>query len=331
MEQDPETSLADVIQVPEDDQQVVEEDPIPNFLIEMNRFRSKIPVACQEVFDLVKESYKESMISFDTLNKEILMQDIQAKYAVNLYFKERIIGELNIPHFEFDDQLNEIFCSRWGEKMYQAMATDPKAGKDVVDAFREEENLGMVAAYCMPKVGKLVKGFESDLIKLFLLEEVFRKESSQIEEMADPHTVFCYSGIKPQKNGSFLDHRYISCYFYVDLDQTARIKGFMIVLFDRSAVLMRDAMLKLVKEQNAKEKRDHLESLSVRMRRIKSSAYMEKMQKYSSLYQSSARYDEKVIQRLFVEMDLDGDGFVGREDLWNYCQAKKVPIKKEVV
>lgn len=330
MENEPEPSLVYPMPVP-DNSQEIEDDPLPNLIEEMNRFRSRVPIACQELFNRIKESYKESFIDFPALNKEVMAEDIQAKYSLNLYFKERIIGELSIPHFEFDDDLNELFCRRWGQKIYQAFEKSQEEAQKMVEEYRENEGLNMVAAYCLPNVTKLGKGFETELIQLFLLEEVFRKTNGNIEELAQPHTFFIYSGNRKEKPGSFLDHRYVSTYFYIDLKEDGRIAGLMIILFDRSSIFIKQKMKKQAKQKAEEEKKLSQSQLSVRIRKTQSSSYLERMKKYENIYEGSQRYDEKVIQRLFVEMDIDNDGFVGREDLWKFCQSKKVLIPKEVL
>jgi hypothetical protein len=330
MDYDPETSLVKTLAVP-DYEQNLDEDPVPNLLEEMNRFRSKIPIACQQLFDRIKESYKENYIDFPILDKDVAAEDIQAKYSINLYFKERIIGELSIPHFEFDDDLNEMFCRNWGPKIYNSMKAGALEGQKVIDEYRAQEDFNMVGAYCLPNATKLGKGYESEIINLLLLEEVFNKTNVNIELLADPHTIFYYSGARKQKQGSFLDHRYVSSYFYIDMQENGRVAGMLILLFDRSVILIKQ---KLAKQARLKAEEEHglaQSQLSVRLKKSQSNSYVEKLKKYEGIYEGSPRYDEKVIQRLFIDMDADNDGFVGREDLWQYCKAKKILISREVI
>lgn len=329
MEQDPEKSVGNLVQPPDLSQEVID-DPLPSLIEQINRFRSKIPEACQELFDKVKDSYQVNFIDFNTLGKEVSPTDIQVKYIANLYLKERVVGQLYIPHLEFDDDINEKFSSTLGSHLCSCMNTSDADGQSAFDSFRKESGYSMAACYYLPNVTKIAKGFEKELVQLFLLEEIIMKEGGDLGALMEPQTKFFYSGSSKQKPGSLMDHRYSSCFVHIELEveanSSARVKGILIVLIDKSVVEMKAIAIKNEKlaqnNQTIKPKQE---------RYVHTTGYLERMKKYQNLYSSKPKYDEKVLHQLFLRLDIDGDGMVGKDDLWNFCRMHKVIIKKEVV
>ena len=327
MEQDPETSVGNLMPAADYTQEILE-DPVPIFIDQLNRYLSKIPEACQELFDIVKESYQESFIEFRSIGKEISCTDIHVKYIANLYLKERIVGELFIPHLEYDDDINQKFSTSMAHRICSSVDQSDAEGQKCLDSLRTEAGLGMIACYYLPNVTKISKGFEKEVINLCLLEEIIMKESTDPAALFELQTKFLYSGEPKQKSGSFMDHRYLSCFLYIDMAEEenapAKIKGILIMLIDKSVVKMKAEAIqaeKLAKQQTVpKEKTERLK---------KALPYLEKMKKYENLYQSSSKYDEKVLYRLFLKMDIDGDGRLGKDDLWKFCQGNKILISKE--
>jgi hypothetical protein len=328
MEQDPEKSVGNIVQPPDLSQEVLD-DPLPCIIEQINRFRSKIPEACQELFDKVKESYQVNFIDFNTLGKEVYPTDIQVKYMANLYLKERVVGQLYIPHLEFDDDINEKFSSTLGSHLCSCMNASDADGQAAFDLFREEAGYSMCAGYYLPNVTKIAKGFEKELVQLFLLEEIIMKEGKDLGALMEPQTKFFYSGTSKQKSGSLMDHRYLSCFLHIELEvgenSSARVKGILIILIDKSVVEMKAMAIK-----NEKIALNNQTSKTKQERYVHTSGYLERMKKYENLYSSKPKYDEKVLHQLFLRLDIDGDGMLGKEDLWNFCQKHKIIIKKEV-
>jgi hypothetical protein len=329
MEQDLERSEGNLVQPPDLSQEITD-DPLPSIIEQINRFRSKIPEACQELFDKVKDSYQESFIEFHTLGKEVSPAEIQVKYIANLYLKERVVGQLYIPHLEFDDDINEKFSNSVGANLCASLNTSDDEGQKALDNFRQQAEYSMAACYYFPQVTKIAKGFEKEIIQMFLLEEIIMKEGADLGALMEPQTKFLYSGNFKQKSGSLMDHRYISCFVHIDVEAEStslvRIKGILIVLIDKSVVEMKAAA---IKEQLKQSNQQNIKPSHQRY--THTAGYLDRMKKYKNLYQGAPRYDEKVLHQLFLRLDIDGDGRIGKDDLWNFCQKNKVIIKKEVI
>jgi hypothetical protein len=328
MEQDPEKSLENIYQ-PSDLTQDLVEDPIPNLIEQTNRFRSKIPEACQELFDKVKESYQVSFVEFPSLGKEVSPTDIQVKYLANLYLKERVVGQLYIPHLEFDDDINEKFSSTTGNSLCSALETGDSEAQAFLDNFRAETGSCMLACYYLPKVTKIAKEFEKELLQLFLLEEIISKESTDKGALMELQSRYYFSGDFKQKSASLMDHRFQSIFIHFDLEKDEktmfRIKGILLLLTDKSVVEMK---AEAIKQQKLADLQNSSKAKAERYSH--QSGYLERMKKYHNLYQSNPKYDEGVLHQLFLRLDIDGDGKLGKEDLWNFCKKHKVIITKEV-
>lgn len=329
MEQDLDKSVEKIV-LPVDRSQDITDDPIPALIEQMNKFRSRIPEACQELFDKLKASYHNSFIDFDTLGKKISCRDIQTKYIANLYLKERVVGNMTIPHFEFDDDINEQFSKTVGATLCSSLAHSVEQGQQTLDSFRKSLGISMAACYYLPNITKLGRGFEREVLQLWLFEEVVQKATSGPNALMDYQTKFMYSGDQKQKPGSLLDHRYLSCLLHFDIEEAQNgviplVNGILAVLIDHSVVEMKATAIKRQKQQ-AKAVAE-----ANQKKQSQPTVYLDRLKKYHDLYQSSARYDEKVIQRLFFKMDIDGDGKISKDDLWSFCQKHNVLVKKEVV
>jgi hypothetical protein len=297
-------------------------DPVPIILSELNDFRSNIPNACESLSTILKRAYDTNYMEFPTIGKEVPYEDLQAKYTFNAYLKERIIGEMYLPHFEFDDVENQFWDRDWAQGIYSC-AKDNERLQAIVDGMRETYGANMCAVYVLTEIQFIYKGFAKEIVHLLLTEE-FDKKSSYNPSIDDPCSQFIFSGqigVK-QKPCSLVDPRYISAFVHIELGPLQKIDGIVIALMDVSVQNRR-------KHIEAREAIQLAKELEEQKKHTDEKPYTEKVQKYKDIYEASQRYDEAVLYKLFLEMDLDGDLLLSKDDLWGFCQKKNILIDRK--
>ena len=290
-----------------------------SLVAELNEFRQNIPGSCERLFEQVKASYNVQQLTFGSIGGGLALEDTRLKFGLNAYLRERVLGDCYLPGLEFDPHQNAAFIEACGRALYEAAET-PDSRPRLLAAAEQAAASSLLAVYCAKHLQLADESAWRDLVSLFLCEEYFRKACPEISQDSYAST-FLFRGEHPrQKPVSFFDGRYISCYCYLDFGPLGEVRGVLLALVDVSVLAKEHFRQAAVTRANKQLTRSEDQERE----------YLGRVKKYHGLYQAAPRFDEKVLMRVFHQMDFDNDGRLGKQDLWRHCQEKKIDIQREV-
>ena len=289
---------------------------------ELNKFRRDSREACDSFFEFVKSSYNVQQLVFDSLGISLTYDHIRSKLDLNSYLRERSMGDMGLPHFEFDETQNRLFSLSLGKEMYERSG-DLDSMEVSLGRCADYLSTTMLAVYTIKNIKTNADNYLTDIVRLLMAEEYRKKallEGNQQENVVYSSEFF-YKGDHPkQKVVSIFDGRYISCYVHLDIGDQGQVKGALVALANVSVLAkesIRELAARRLSARNTKDRQQEID-------------YLNKVKKYHKIYEASQRYDERVLYNFCLEMDLDNDRKISKEDLWGFCNKKKIDIQRSV-
>jgi hypothetical protein len=285
---------------------------------EANNLRNVIGYTCEQYFQQMKEHYNSEAIRLESLGKVVVYENQETKFKFTSFMRERVVGEGEFPIFEFVENQNEAFGDRFAGRWF-ASAGDEAALSSLEKEVAERYQSGMMLSFSVGGLAAGDKQLAKGVLDLMVLEEFLMKNGVG-PETRKLQSRIRYTGAAKERNVSLLDYRYVSILVQYHLAGDDSIDGVWIVLLDRSLIDIED----LERADSAARKWKTEQTLL-------GAPYLERLKKYSNLLKPSPQFDESTLYRFFLEMDLDRDLLVGKEDLWNFCKKQRIDIQRSVL